>query len=432
MVIGRYRSSRIRIIFVGLTLFAMINYTYRYNKELTAKWDISDMTSKMESLDMTPKLNISDTTSNRDISQITSRYQQESKSKRNCTKYTKELQEKRWTAHSITVQFGRDCEDFVEQSKIEHPVQWFARDCDYELEDKDVTILLHSGISKLKVLLKTLKHWRGPASVALWGSEADCQTMLRALGDSLGARSNVGIHLVLMKDKNLYYPTNYVRNTAFFGSFSSHVWMVDVDFVPMPGCYPLIKHAISNTQHFPRTAKLALVVPAFEYDEIPKLVPFPANKADATKLYREHYIYRFSGKRCGNCHIATDYEKWMETSTPYEVEFGWPYEPYVVIASDRMPLYDERLLARHLNKVMFNIEIFAKRYKFFVLPDVFLVHELHPRVHTDDHNMRCMDRIGMFIKDHLLTEHKTWIRRFYEDIKVPHKYLLSQPNDGTE
>lgn len=61
----------------------------------------------------------------------------------------------------------------------------------------------------------------------------------------------------------------------------------------------------------------------------------------------------------------------------YEVDFDLMYEPYVVIPRTA-PRYDERFVGYGNDKVSHAYELFLARFRFVVLPNVFLIHMEHP------------------------------------------------------
>ncbi|CAH1778799.1 unnamed protein product [Owenia fusiformis] len=315
---------------------------------------------------------------------------------------------KRWGTKYLTPGYEKLCISFINQSKHLHPISWFARSCDYNIDPVDVTLLIQSGITRIRVLLKTLSHWSGPVSMSLWGSEEECQLMLDKINVALKDRWNVGIHLVIRpsgdKDVISYYPINYLRNTAFFGSFTSHVLTIDADFVPMSGSYSRIKARLYPYTE-PNKSQVAFVIPAFEFDKS-SLDLLPATKEEVKRMYRNGILVQFSDRRCPQCHNPTDYKRLLQTQEMYSVSWKWPYEPYVVLPRDTMPLYDERFLARHLNKIIYSLELCGKGYEFAVLPDVFIIHVLHDRVDTVARNIRCMDDLGFITTLKLLELYK--------------------------
>ncbi|CAH1789909.1 unnamed protein product [Owenia fusiformis] len=345
--------------------------------------------------------------------------------------YISEMNFKRWNNYTLRKNvpssdalFGVKCRPYVEESKRQYSVQWFVRNCDYEEKDLDVTLLLHTDKSRLNVILThSLKHWAGPVSIAIYSRPDEVTSVLQSMEAGVHRRNNIGVHIVERRDEE-FYPVNHLRNLAFAGSTTSHVIMLDADFVPSPGSYEdLLAGIILNSTS--TREKSVFVVPAFQYtDEIenftkPEDLVYPSDKGTVVNMFGGNYIERFSQSRCRLCHYASNYKAWITGIMKYQIDYTFHYEPYVVVERNAMPLYDERLVSRHMNKVIFTLELYAKGFQFWVVPDAFLLHLPHPRSYTDKRTGNCNENIGVFIKSIIKSDHG--IKR-----SLPYEYTRNQ------
>ncbi len=66
-------------------------------------------------------------------------------------------------------------------------------------------------------------------------------------------RHPVHIHVVFKSSRNSAYPINFLRNVAISNVQTSHVFLCDVDFVPMPQLHEkLVKAVFEVIPKFPQ------------------------------------------------------------------------------------------------------------------------------------------------------------------------------------
>jgi len=231
------------------------------------------------------------------------------------------------------------------------------------------------------------------------------------------------------------YPVNLLRNIGLDAVTTSHVLTVDVDFVPSQRLDVTIHRTLQERQELLKAGTIdpiqeeAIVVPAFE-----KLVKLPCvdGGPDCTILLDNDssFIPRnfdelrscvVEAKMCDvfhriykPAHSTTRSEDWLNQMW-YETVYNntrqirsikcfdsKDYEPYVVIrhcpaatatANNALnsnnnnnnnvikpasPYYDERFVGYHKNKIQLVHHMHYMGYKFYVLPEGFLVHHPHP------------------------------------------------------
>lgn len=168
-----------------------------------------------------------------------------------------------------------------------HRTHLYYLDYDYTPEEYDVTLVAQLSMDRLQMLELICKHWDGPISLALYMSDAEAQQFLRYAQDSeiLMKRKNIGYHIVYKDgvsygEKNLpdyyssseilgeklynhfsliygyclwhlqyfqqFYPVNYLRNVAMNQSQTSHMFLTDIDFLPMNDLYKNLKSIVSR------------------------------------------------------------------------------------------------------------------------------------------------------------------------------------------
>ncbi|CAH1800642.1 unnamed protein product, partial [Owenia fusiformis] len=193
-----------------------------------------------------------------------------------------------------------------------------------------------------------------------------------------------------------HYPVNFMRNVALYGANTSHIWMIDADFTPNKDAYQLIKKHIHRFNW--NTTRLALVTPAFETNLTEGGVPDNKTQLLQRLNHKNKTIHTFSFSRCPGCHEKTNWAYFIKATKPYKIVGGGLFEPYVILQRKTIPVYDERLIARHLNKILYDYELFVLQYAFYVLPDVFIVHEPHERIIQPYTEQICLNQIGQLIK----------------------------------
>lgn len=118
--------------------------------------------------------------------------------------------------------------------------------------------------------------------------------------------------------------------------------------------------------------KSVFVVPAFET----KLGEIPSTKKEIKQLWKKKLAQQIALQTHAPSHRATDYVKWFETETIYSIQYEMYYEPYVV-SRKTIPSYSEMFRGYGNDKDQLFAELDVRHYKFYVLPNVFVVHWQH-------------------------------------------------------
>ncbi|XP_031341778.1 LARGE xylosyl- and glucuronyltransferase 1-like isoform X2 [Photinus pyralis] len=106
------------------------------------------------------------------------------------------------------------------------------RHFEYAPGSSDVTLVTHLSYDKLPVFEDMCRRWRGPVSVALYIAEENFSKALDFIKRSsvLHRRHNIAYHAVITRGR--FYPANLLRNVALRNVVTSHVFPLDVDFMP--------------------------------------------------------------------------------------------------------------------------------------------------------------------------------------------------------
>ncbi|KAH0620760.1 hypothetical protein JD844_021502 [Phrynosoma platyrhinos] len=266
------------------------------------------------------------------------------------------------------------CYDFRRQSLIQHRVHLFFFQYDFPAptDATDVTLIAQLSMDRLQMLEAICKHWTGPISLALYMSDAEAQQFLRyaQASEVLSNRRNIAYHIVYKEGQ--FYPVNFLRNVALKNAQTSHVFLTDIDFLPMYGLYDYLRTSIVQLELPQR--KVAFIVPAFE--TLHYRLTFPKSKAELVSMLDMGSLYTFRYHVWPQGHAPTDYAKWRTATIPYQVEWQPHFEPYVVVRRD-CPLYDQRFVGFGWNKVSHIMELDAQEYELLVLPNAFMIHMPH-------------------------------------------------------
>ncbi|KAK2142400.1 hypothetical protein LSH36_961g00070 [Paralvinella palmiformis] len=155
-----------------------------------------------------------------------------------------------------------------------------------------VTLVTQTSYGRIDHLLASIKMWDGPVSVAVYVKDDNVEEIVSKICNTkeFFTRKDIGLHFAPVQGK--YYPYNYLRNMALNNSRTSHVFLLDVDFNPMPGLHgKLVDYIKRGTP----SEKEVLVIPAFEWSPISMLQQpaFPRNKEELMELWEQEYLFPF-------------------------------------------------------------------------------------------------------------------------------------------
>lgn len=249
-----------------------------------------------------------------------------------------------------------------------------------EIDEYDVTLVVHLSIDRLRVLDDLALHWPGPISAAIYLSESETNLLLSSIenGDNLARRNNIGYHLAF-RDQGFNYPINKLRNVALNNAKTPYVFLSDVDFLPSLNLYTYLKKVIGELAegYIKENAlkRRALIVPAFE--NLQYKFEFPTSKSMLETQLNLGSVSMFRDQIWPRGHAPTDYAKWRVSTRPYQVDWRPEYEPFIVTGRVDVARFDERFVGFGWNKVEHIMELAAMDYQFLVLPEAFVIHQFH-------------------------------------------------------
>ena len=220
-----------------------------------------------------------------------------------------------------------------------------------------------------------------------------------------------------------FYPINKLRNIGLDQVQTSHVLVLDIDFIPSEGLDGAIQNVIHNLHE-----NDAMVVPAFqrndpqppcvdletclEYIQENGFIPTSTTELKTCIRSKDCDIFQKNVKPQG--HFDTNYKRWIKEidsheniaskSSMHRIEcfHTLDYEPYVVVPwcpmdtlhetndneivpPPKSPYYDERFQGYGKNKIQMTSHLRSIGYKFWVMPsDGFIIHVPHPISNTKE------------------------------------------------
>merc|ERR1712071_446133 len=150
------------------------------------------------------------------------------------------------------------------------------------------------------------------------------------------------------------------------------VFLSDIDFLPMPGLYTVLKRSVQSMKL--SSTNKALVVPAFETQRY--RAQMPSSKAEVISMLDLGDLFTFRYHVWPRGHAPTNFPLWRTSTIPYKIKWEANFEPYVVVRRD-VVRYDQRFLGFGWNKVSHTKELDAQGYEFYVLANAYIVHLPH-------------------------------------------------------
>eukprot|EP00164_Ancoracysta_twista_P002249 GFYU01002971.1.p1 GENE.GFYU01002971.1~~GFYU01002971.1.p1 ORF type:complete len:649 (+),score=146.51 GFYU01002971.1:144-2090(+) len=248
-------------------------------------------------------------------------------------------------------------------------VEQMYRKAEDDPDPYDISIISQLSVDRLVRLREMAKLWDGPLSATVYIKDpaSDLQAIEDLRNSIAAVEKNVDFH-ILYSDKGPY-PINTLRNVAIQHSRTKYVFLLDVDFIPNPNMLEYVR----ELRHLMAGKKQVLVVPAFEMLDMEFGLPGDKNSLlhleKYGKLQQVHQFY-------APAHAPTNYTRWYDDDEIYEAVYSLNYEPYL-IGEKTMPWYDERFVGYGHDKSSHAYELAKAGYKFFVLPEAFVIHIDH-------------------------------------------------------
>ncbi|GIL52800.1 hypothetical protein Vafri_8479 [Volvox africanus] len=246
-------------------------------------------------------------------------------------------------------------------------------------------------------------------------------------------------------------PINILRNAGMLAVDTPLAAMVDVD---LSISHSFAKQVLVNktrTAEMIRRAELEnilYVMPAWDTNRTLArnrtayieqiLATSPAEKV--TRLWTgwqdKAWLFPFAFDRFVAGHNATDYHRWVSTNSEYMVKYTKGYEPWFIMSRKHMPSYDTRFRGYYYNKLL-NVRYLGlqEKFKFWVLPDVWLVHRPHEITVSSNvwYKIQLKDKkdVSPIFDTPASTDGPTWREVFNERGKLMYLSSMQRLQNGT-
>jgi len=191
------------------------------------------------------------------------------------------------------------------------------------------------------------------------------------------------------------YPINALRNRALIEAKTDLIFLLDVDFMPnadlgyAPPGYrdPVVYDELLQLASRPA----ALVMPAFEITHRHQDLVMAQNYARSMLVAGKRQMERnydvgnvdaFNGHDFPAGHGPTNTSHWAHLpvgAPPYRITYEMEYEPFVILARHKAPLFDERFIGYGGNKIAYITQLNGLGFEFYVHPTGFAMHVPHER-----------------------------------------------------
>jgi len=308
--------------------------------------------------------------------------------------------------------------------KLRTYLNFFEQDKTLLDADRDISIVIHLSLDRLRTLDELAAHWAGPISVAIYLPESELSLLIDSISDSenLHERKNIAYHLVF-RQFGFNYPINRLRNIALNGAKTSFVFLCDADFLPSYNSYEYLKSTLAQELEMMVSEgrnssdellfRKAWVVPAFESSQYK--FEFPTSKAELERQLNLGSVMMFRAQIWPRGHAPTNYAKWRVSTKPYAVQWQPDYEPFIVTNRQHIARFDERFVGFGWNKVEHIMKLAAMGYEFLVLPEAFVVHQFHPASydiirHRESQRYRaCIRHLKLLITSELVIKYPDFL-----------------------
>jgi hypothetical protein len=294
--------------------------------------------------------------------------------------------------------------------------------------DIKTTLVIQTSLDRLWVLNETCARWRDPIVAVVAVMDDENQSLIVQWEEKCPQLKLI-VHTLTDKEAQdpEMYPVNALRNLALDAVNTSHVLVVDVDFVPSSDLHEKIRSVLKERmqlrQHqpdiIPATEREAIIVPAFERILSPPCSSdedcmehlrtnssfIPHNFGELLSCYKSKDCIVFQSDVNPPGHSSTRSDEWLQRQwydeskslplddnsvlkVPRSLDCfdSYRYEPYLVIrwcpagqsaTHPVAPFYDERFHGYGKNKIEYVQHLRMMGYRYAVLPEGFIVHNPH-------------------------------------------------------
>mmetsp|Transcript_18857 Transcript_18857/g.46718 ORF Transcript_18857/g.46718 Transcript_18857/m.46718 type:complete len:635 (+) Transcript_18857:73-1977(+) len=272
------------------------------------------------------------------------------------------------------------------------------------------TLVVQTSISRLWIMNESCSRWKDPiiAVVFVPDDERVPKVKLHCPNVQL-----IFYEATEEESAKKAYPVNRLRNIGLDAVKTSHVLMVDVDFLPSQDLDGRIREVLEDQVEL-QDDRQALVVPAFE-----RIPPEPCTTEESCTKYlqsddsflphsfedlqgcvKRRECQPFQSSVSWDSHSSTQSKEWIQRNwyigeeqhilRSVECFHSARYEPYVVLqwchtsllpgekSIPKAPYYDERFHGYGKNKIELVSHLRKTGYRFRILPEGFIIHNPHP------------------------------------------------------
>ena len=271
-------------------------------------------------------------------------------------------------------------------------------------QSDSITLVSQMSIddTKMQRLIDLASRWSGYISMALYfwpkaPSEASCTASVekansvvnRIFANFTDLLQNTTFHLVINAGRDdLPYPNNFLRNVAMRNVMTDYMLYLDADIIPPSGSHDSLLKRFKTTPELLNNEHALLVLPAFERkilenESAALLTSFdlPDTKdALLEQLEKNPSMFEPFYSCCPELQGPSNYSYWYQAHEIYPVVYQNLYEPYYVVRMiDTVPPFWEHFYGFGLNKVSWVEEVATAGFRFYVSPDMFIIHINHER-----------------------------------------------------
>ena len=187
-------------------------------------------------------------------------------------------------------------------------------------------------------------------------------------------------------------PVNTARNRALMHTNAEAIFLLDIDFLPSVSLVQFYRQneAWIHFMYELVQKKTAFVVPAFGHaDFLPSstggdvrlnnYMDLLKNKTAMGVAWKNRYIPYIYEKQFPRGHGPTNFSRWITSDAAFPIAYEQDYEPYVIVAKQYVPWYDERFVLFYHDKSAHLEHLWSLNVKFKVHGSGYVLHRPHPK-----------------------------------------------------